>query len=125
MKNLTFLNSVLGVPSLESTAEGTYLNLEQLSTLNEHLEANQQIVTEREDAIHERSSVLSALDAMDPTVASAGTIETKVEAIRTLLAAKPAVAPSGVKTASDKTPSPDGVDWEVLNSLPHMQEERF
>jgi hypothetical protein len=125
MNNLTFLNSVLGVPSLESTAEGTYLNLEQLSTLNEHLEANQQIVTEREDAIRERSSVLSALDAMDPTVASAETIETKVEAIRTLLAAKPAVAPSGVKTASDKTPSPDGVDWETMNSLPHMQEERF
>jgi len=125
MKNLTALNSVLGVPSLESSGEGTYLNQEQLSTLNEHLEANQQIVTEREDAIRERTTVLSALDAMDPIVASAPSIETKIEAIRTLLAAKPAVAPSGVKTASDKTPSPDGVDWELLNSLPHMQEDRY
>jgi len=125
MKNLTALNSVLGVPSLESSGEGTYLNLEQLSTLNEHLEANQQIVTEREDAIRERTTVLSALDAMDPSVAAAATIENKIEAIRTMLAAKPAVAPSGVKTASDKTPSPDGVDWELLNSLPHMQEDRY
>ena len=125
MKNLTALHSLLGVPTLEFTPEGTYLNEEQLTALNEEIEASRQAALDRDQAIGDRQSAITALNALDPKVAAEETIEGKVSAIRMLLAAKPAVAPTGVQTASDKTPSPDGVDWELLNSLPHMQEDRY
>lgn len=125
MKNLTALHSLLGVPTLECTPEGTYLNEEQLTALNQEIETSHQAIADRDQAIGDRQSVMTALNGLDPKVAAEETIEGKVTAIRALLSAKPAVAPSGVQTASDKTPSPDGVDWEVMNSLPHMQEEGY
>ena len=125
MTKLTALNSVLGVPSLESTEEGTYLNTEQLGAINLQLDGIQSANTERDQAVNDRTQVMNSLSEIDPTIAQAATIEGKIEAIRTMLASKPAVAPSGVKTTSDKTPSPDGVDWDLLNSLPHMQEDQY
>jgi len=59
------------------------------------------------------------------TPGPATTLEAKIEAIRLHMAAKPAVAPSGVQTKQDPVPSADGVDWATLNALPHMQEEKY
>ncbi|TSA33877.1 MAG: Clp protease ClpP [Porphyromonadaceae bacterium] len=125
MKQLTTLNLLLGIPSLESTDDGIYINEAQSVILNTHLEGIQQSISERDAAVTERTSVIASLDAIDPTIAAAETIETKVAAIRTILAAKPAVAASGVQTAKDAVPSPDGVDWATLNALPHMQEDKY
>ncbi|MFA6128826.1 MAG: Clp protease ClpP [Bacteroidales bacterium] len=132
MKQYTALNTLLAVPSLESTEEGIYLNETQAAVINTALEANQQIVTERDNAIGardqavtDRSSALAALDAIDPSIATATTIEAKIEAIRLHMASKPAVAPSGVQTKQDPVPSSDGVDWATLNALPHMQEDKY
>jgi hypothetical protein len=38
-----------------------------------------------------------------------------------MLAKKPAAASIGVKSIKDPTPGADGVDWDTLNSLPHMK----
>ncbi len=137
MKQFTALNTLLAVPALESGDEkGVYLNETQVEAINAALvassEVNQRTVSERDLAatardlaVNDRTSVMTSLDAIDPTIASATTIEAKIEAIRAHMAAKPAVAPSGVQTTHDATPSPDGVDWATLNSLPHMQEEKY
>ena len=132
MKQFTALNSLLAVVSLESTDEGIYLNETQAAAINTALEANQQIVTERDtamvardQAVTDRTNAIASIDAIDPSIASATTIEAKIEAIRVHMAAKPAVAPAGVQTAHDAVLSGDGVDWARLNALPHMQEDKY
>ena len=87
MTKLTALNPVLGVPSLETTDEGTYLNAEQLVTINEYLDGIQQAYEERNQAVNNHTQVLDSLDTIDPSIARAETPEAKVEAIRTMLAA--------------------------------------
>jgi len=130
MKQLEFLNKLLGVPSLEASDEGVYLNVTQLAAINEALEANQQIVTERDAAIvnrdaavTDRTNIVASLDAIDATIATATTIETKIQAIRDFMAAKPAVAPVGVVTAVDPITDTLSDNMKLLNSLPHMQED--
>jgi ATP-dependent protease ClpP protease subunit len=132
MKQFTALNAILVVPSLESTDEGIYLSEVQAAAINTALEANQQIVTERDAAIAdrnaaatERTNMLASLDAIDPTIQAALTIETKIQAIRDFMAAKPTTVPQGVQTTKDPVRTTDGVDWDLLNSLPHMQEEKY
>ena len=131
MKQLAFLNKLLGVPSLEASDEGVYLNETQLAAINEALEANQQIVTERDAAIvnrdaavTDRTNIVASLDAIDATIATATTIETKIQAIRDFMAAKPAVTPIGVVTAVDPVTDTLTDNIKLLNSLPHMQEDK-
>ncbi len=130
MKQLAFLNKLLGVPSLEASDEGVYLNETQLAAINEALEANQQIVTERDAAIvnrdaavTDRTNIVASLDAIDATIATATTIETKIQAIRDFMASKPAVTPVGVVTAVDPIIDTLTDNIKLLNSLPHMQED--
>ena len=130
MKQLAFLNKLLGVPSLEATSDGIYLNEAQATAINEALEANQQIVTERDAAIvnrdaavTDRTNIVASLDAIDATIATATTIETKIQAIRDFMAAKPAVAPVGVVTSVDPITDTLTDNIKLLNSLPHMQED--
>lgn len=107
-KQFLNVNQVLAVENLESTDEGVYLNETQLQQIEDRLSLDQQIVAERDTAISERNSItaerdtarteltnaLDPFNAIDPTIASATTPEAKVQAIRTLLAAKPGVAPA-------------------------------
>ncbi len=67
------------------------------------------------------TSVVTSLDAMDNSVKEAKTTNEKLTAITALLAAKPGVKPSGVKSEEDKNQAADGVDWDAMNALPHMQ----
>jgi len=62
-----------------------------------------------------------ALNAIDATVEEAVSVSDKIAAVTVLLAAKPGVKPSGTKTEEDTIASADGVDWETMNALPHMQ----
>ena len=146
MKQFSHLNSVLEVEALESTDEGVFLSEEQLTSVEERLEQNQQLVSERDTAVQDRetaqtdlataqgslttvqetlgtvqTTLAAALDpfnAIDPVVAAAETPEAKAEAIRTLLAAKPAAIP--VQTIGQKSENNrDEADWETIDSLPH------
>jgi len=148
--NLPLLIALLQVTSIETTEEGTFLNAQQLEAIEAALakhsdemrsiteslaaEARQASTaltnaetakTNAENALTIAQSALStttnALNEIHPDIASAPDFTSKVEAIRTILAKKPATAPIGIKSAQDPHATDDGVDWATLNSLPHMQ----
>lgn len=141
-KQFLHVNQVLSVQALESSDEGVFLNQQQLQMIEEGLEANQQLASERDSAFQERDTANTAMatlqqqvtdaqasagaaydlfNAIDPTVASAQTPEAKAQAIRTLLAAKPAALPvQSIGEVEDHLS--DDADWETINSLPHNKQ---
>lgn len=139
MKQFVKLNAVLGLESLESVDESVSLNEEQLDLVETALSEPNTISAERDQANTERDAAIlerdqanterdaarteltNALDpfnAIDPSIASAETPEAKVQAIRTLLAAKPGTAPAGTLEEGDPTKNSE-VDWEAIDNLPH------
>ena len=132
MRQFAHLNSVLSVEALEANADGVFLNEEQLQSVEERLELNQQLVTERDNAVQQSESATASLgtaqatlataydpfNAIDPTIAAAETPEAKAQAVRTLLAARPAIA--AVQNIGQKSDEiQDNVDWEAIDKLPH------
>ncbi len=65
------------------------------------------------------ATLTSLLDAIDPSVAAAAAPEAKASAIRSLLSRMPGAGIAGILDKGDPAPSPDGVNWELINSLPH------
>lgn len=139
VKQFLHVNQLLSVPSLEGSDEGVFLNEDQLQSIEEGLEANQQLVTERDSAIAQRDTATETIgtmqatidqaqqtaatafdpfNAIDPTILSAQTPEEKVTAIRTLLAAKPGTTTVQAIGHVEEESSTD-VDWETINNLPH------
>ena len=128
------VNKVLTVENLESTADGVFLNETQLSEIENRLALDQQIIAERDTANAARDAAIAERDtantnlvnAMDPfnaidaSIASVESPEAKVLAIRALLSKKPATQPAGNMGKSD--PVSDGVEWDVINNLPHNKQ---
>jgi protease-4 len=148
--DLPLLIALLQVSSIETTQEGAFLNVQQLEAIEAALAKHSdemQSITESlaaearqastavanaeaaqknaENALTiaqtAQSATITALNEIHPDIAAAPDITSKVEAIRTILSRKPASAPVGIKSDKDPVVSDDGVDWETLNSLPHMQ----
>lgn len=130
MRQFQFINNALGIEALESSDEGVFLNEEQLTELNQRLESNQQLQVERDSAITDRETAVNDLtaaqaslgaayndiDAIDQSIAEAATPLEKAEAIRTLLAAKPATPPvQGLKPDENNVQEED---WDTLNNSP-------
>jgi ATP-dependent Clp protease, protease subunit len=138
-KQFLNVNKVLNVQALEATEEGVFLNEEQLELVDnqiaqidtltsEHATAletvNAELATatssltavtaERDAARTELTNALDPFNAIDPTIANAATPEAKVQAIRTLLAAKPGTAPAQNLGGTD--PITDEVDWDAINN---------
>ncbi len=122
MKQFLNLNKVLKVEKLENSQEGTYLNEEQLNTIDQQLATASQAGADKQTAETNLTNAINSLNNIGSSVASAETIEGKVTAIKELLAQKPGVKPSGIQSKKDPEMKDDGVDWETLNSLPHMKE---
>jgi hypothetical protein len=134
-KQFIHLNSTLNIEQLEGSAEGAYLNEEQLGLIEAALERTEQLETANEAANTEQEDLLSRLErnlvtiskayeplnAVDPTIEAAGTAEEKADAIRTLLAARPAGTPIQALGQSDETVS-DEVDWDTIDQLPHNKQ---
>lgn len=120
MEQYQHVNDALGVENLEASDEHVSLNAEQLQQLNNKYAAHSQAVKdaqtaqsnaeeaqrvaeaaqtsaeqERNTARTDLESATSAFDELDETVANAEGYEAKVEAVRTLLAAKPGAKPEG------------------------------
>jgi len=135
MKQFSHLNSVLALEVLEATDEGVFLNEEQLQSVEDQLELNQQLSVERDEAIQLSADAIAAdetsrallasvydpFNAIDPTVLSAVTPAAKVEAIRILLASRPAVAAIQNLAAHDEIKTEE-VDWNTINNLPHNKQ---
>ena len=124
MKKFSFINKTLKVDDLESTdGKGVYLNEEQLTEIEAALGTLASEQTARQTAETNLQEALNELSSLDPTVATAATAAEKAAAVRALLAARPGTTPVGVLSKKDPVPGKnDGVDWDLLNSLPHMQE---
>jgi hypothetical protein len=131
-KQFIHLNSALNIEILEGTEEGVFLNEAQLLLVEQRLEANQQLATERDSIIVERDTAVTNLEtaqanltsaydlfnAIDPAIAGAATPEAKAAAVRTLLSARPASAPVQALEQQDEIVT-DEVDWEAINNLEH------
>lgn len=126
MKKFSFINKTLKVDSLESADDkGVYFNEEQLSEIESALESLSSEQTARLTAETSLQQAMNSLDTLDPTIAGAASPAEKVVAIKAILAARPGAAPVGILSKKDPDPkTDDGVDWETLNSLPHMQEAK-
>ncbi len=124
MKTFPFINKTLSVEALESNDEkGVYLNQDQLTLLEASLaniQPQQEALQTAQDALQQAMDEISTLD---PSVAAAKTSAEKAAAVRALLAARPGTSPVGILSKKDPDhKTDDGVDWALLNSLPHMQE---
>ena len=139
VKQFLHVNQVLNVELLEGSDEGVFLNQQQLESINQGLEANQQLASQRDDAFQQRDNatatistmqqtiddahsaaavVFDPLNAIDPTIASAQTPQEKATAIRALLSARPGT-PALQIIGEVEEESAEGVDWETINNLPH------
>ena len=135
MKQFSHLNSVLALEVLEATDEGVFLNEEQLQSVEERLELNQQLSMERDQALQLSADAIAAdetsrallasvydpFNAIDPTVLAAVTPDAKVEAIRVLLSSRPAVAAIQNLATRDEIKTEE-VDWNTINNLPHNKQ---
>jgi ATP-dependent Clp protease, protease subunit len=103
-KQFVNVNKALKVDKLESTDEGIFLNEEQLESLDTCITTGITATAERDTARTEFTDAITAIDAIDPTVAAATGVEAKVLAIQAVIAKKP-----GAKTAEiDKDTDGDG-----------------
>ncbi len=130
-KQFALVNTALKVDKLESTEEGIFLNETQLEAVETELgripaaeTARTEAETARDTAVNELTAATAAIDAIDTTVSDAKTPAEKAAAIKALLAAKPGVKPAGAQTNEDPAAGKltDGVDWDVINNLPHQKE---
>ena len=147
------LIALLQVEAIESTADGVFLSVENIQAIENQLSAKQNEIDAVKVALNaeiERSATaataahlqlntavdlqlaaetaskdtLAALDEIHPTIASAADATAKIEAIKTILSQKPAAAGIGVQSSADPANmNVDGIDWNTLNSLKHMQED--
>ncbi len=179
MKQFDSLNRLLEVEELHSSDEGSYLNIEQLNTINAALAnaekqegLNSQLKSELQAAVTDRdaikdlgqenveiiarlnseieqqnttmqslnsgiaelernydalntivNSISASVDSIDESVASAGTLPEKVAAIQLLLSKAPGAPIAGNLDDKDKqAKTKNGVDWALINALPHNQE---
>ncbi|HPS13157.1 MAG TPA: S49 family peptidase [Prolixibacteraceae bacterium] len=95
------------------------VNTEKLAELTTQVNTLEQDKTDLESRI---ALTDESINAIDETVANAGTIQEKVAAIGALLSLVPGATPPGTLTKGDKNKKADGVDWDLINSLPHNQE---
>ena len=135
MKQFSHLNHVLAVVALETTDEGVFLNEEQLQSVEDRLELNQQLSVERDQAVQQCADATATLgtsqallasaydpfNSIDPTVLAAATPTAKVEAIRVLLASRPAVAAIQNLATHDEIKTEE-VDWNTINNLAHNKQ---
>lgn len=120
--------SHLGIESLEMSDEGVYLGAEQLDSL-EAAFASQKTATDtataaqtkaesdlaaantaRQKADDSLAEVVKALDDLDASVKEGNDLQAKVEAVRQVLAARPAVAPTGTQRKKDGGTAATGAD---------------
>ena len=83
-----------------------------------HSERNQ-----AQSDLQQAEATLVLFNEIDPSIAAAKTGEEKVAAIRAFMSRKPGVQPTGIQSNSDSGSPVDGVDWDTLNALPHIQQE--
>lgn len=120
MNQFPLLNAILTVTSLESQdGKGVYLNEAQLQAIEDAVLGKDNRITELAQHETNYNNAVAKLDTLHPDVKAATDLDTKVSVISAKLAEKPGIQPSGQQGDQQ---TPDGVDWDTLNSLDHMKE---
>jgi hypothetical protein len=112
--NLTLLCALLAVNAISLVDGKATLSEEQLNTIEAGLKKLQDektaaetaltaAQTEKVNAVNELTEASADLNDLDDSVAEAGTIKEKVEAVRKKLASKPGAAATQAQTSGDKT----------------------
>lgn len=134
MKQFAFINKVLKVEQMESHEGSVSLNEEQLNAIEAALSAAenlQQTADETENKLsdtqakqkkaqNDLAAALTALDDIDDKVKSAEGLDGKLSAVKEILAARPAVSPTGA-AGSDNGQKED-TDWDTIDALEHNKE---
>ncbi len=116
------LVAVMAVNSIEvDEEEGAYINAEQLAKINEALKKVADAENNVKTANQERDSIINALDDIDKTVKNAEGHQAKINAIKEKIAAKAGTPPTGNSGGDGGKNNADGVDWDVIDALPHNQ----
>jgi ATP-dependent Clp protease, protease subunit len=125
-KQFLNVNKALKVEKLESTEDGVFLNEEQLETIDLCITAAVAATTERDTAKTEcniaktaLTNALTAFDAIDPSVATAKTVEAKVQAIQAVIAKKPGANSAHIDTETDGGAGGEGGEtfWDRFHNL--------
>lgn len=105
--------------------------LSEISALTDEKQNNTQTIlqlNEEKAALQEKlaisdsnhQSVIALLDSIDESVSEAETDDAKIDQVRTLLSKVPGAPVPGILHKHDDSLKPkDGVNWEVINKLPH------
>jgi seryl-tRNA synthetase len=107
----------------EATTEDILTSISKAG--EEAVNAANQKATEAESKFNNTKDAITkvntSLDELGASVKEAVTTEAKIEAVRTLLAAKPGASQT-TTTAKDTNPKDGGVDQETIDNLPHNRE---
>lgn len=121
MKEFKKINGVLKVETLESAdGKGVYLNEKQLQEIEDSFTAGEQRIVALQGHETNYNSAVEKLDALHPDVKVAADLAAKLNVLAAKLAEKPGVPASGVQGSGNAGGENDGVNWEVMNSLGHM-----
>lgn len=122
---LAAMCAVLAVSEIAITDDGAFLNTDQLKAINDALaKRNGELTTVNATLVAaqaERQSVLDALDGLGKPVKDASTVDAKITAVREIIASKPGANPTVHQGGEGGAPN-DGIDWDVINNLPHNRE---
>lgn len=120
MNKFNKINSILNVEHLESTdGQGCYLNATQLQALEDAISQRDQQINDIKQHETEYNNAVTTLNELHPDIAAESSFPEKLNVIRNKLAAKPGAPVSGIHEQKHEE---DGVDWEKLNTMEHMQE---
>lgn len=92
-------------------------------------EERKNAVTEKENVTGEKDAaeknlneVVTGLNEIHPDVEKAENNKDKVQAVKTIIAEKPGDKPVGNQSTGDDKDSPDSVNWDAMDKLPHNKE---
>lgn len=120
MNKFDKINSILNVDHLENTDEqGCYLNMSQLQILEDAISQRDQQISNIKQHETEYNNAVTTLNELHPDIAAESSFPEKLNVIRKKLADKPGSPVSGIH---EQKHGEDGVDWEKLNTMKHMQE---
>lgn len=122
---LAAMCAVLAVSEIAITDDGAFLNTDQLKAINDALaKRNGELTTVNATLVAaqaERQSVLDALDELGKPVKDASTVDAKITAVREIIASKAGANTTNHQGGDGGAPK-DGIDWDVINNLPHNRE---
>lgn len=105
--------------TIESMALQTSIHEKEIEALKAEVEKHKFSISAADANIQRLENIVNGIDE---SVANAESYAEKESAITALLSHIPGTTPPGTLSKGDKGKNANGVDWDLINSLPHNQE---